>query len=86
MDRWNGNASFSLAYARMSGWRPLDSWLQGLCTNCEIRFEFRASVDADSGFFVRGQQLQVRDYKVAGPWKDLKKYKPQDWNEIVIVV
>lgn len=54
--------------------------------NCEIRFEFRASKDADSGFFIRGPQLQVRDYVVAGPWKDLKKYKPQDWNEVVIIV
>jgi hypothetical protein len=52
----------------------------------EIRVEFRADVNADSGFFVRGPQLQVRDYLVAGPYKMLKKYKPQEWNEIVIVI
>ena len=52
----------------------------------ELRLEFRAAVNADSGLFVRGPQLQVRDYPVAGPYKDLKKYKPQDWNEIVVVV
>lgn len=54
----------------------------------EIRLEFRAGVNADSGLFLRGQQsqLQVRDYLVAGPYKMLKKYKPQDWNEIVVVV
>lgn len=52
----------------------------------EIRVEFRADVNADSGFFVRGPQLQVRDYLVAGPYKMLKKYKPQDWNEIVVVI
>jgi hypothetical protein len=52
----------------------------------ELRLEFRAAVNADSGLFVRGPQLQVRDYLVAGPYKDLKKYKPQDWNEIVVVV
>ena len=52
----------------------------------ELKLEFRAAVNADSGLFVRGPQLQVRDYPVAGPYKMLKKYKPQDWNEIVVVV
>ncbi len=52
----------------------------------ELRLEFRASKNADSGLFVRGPQLQVRDYLVAGPYKELKKYKPQEWNEIVVVV
>jgi len=52
----------------------------------ELRLEFRAAVNADSGLFVRGPQLQVRDYLVAGPYKNLKKYKPQEWNEIVVVV
>jgi hypothetical protein len=52
----------------------------------ELRLEFRAGVNADSGLFVRKPQLQVRDYLVAGPYKELKKYKPQDWNEIVVVV
>lgn len=52
----------------------------------ELRFEFRAAVNADSGVFLRKPQLQVRDYPVAGPYKDLKKYKPQDWNEMVVVV
>ena len=52
----------------------------------ELRLEFRAAVNADSGVFVRGPQLQCRDYLVAGPYKTLKKYKPQEWNEIVVVV
>jgi hypothetical protein len=52
----------------------------------ELRLEFRAAVNADSGLFVRKPQLQVRDYLVAGPYKQLKKYKPQEWNEIVVVV
>ncbi len=30
--------------------------------------------------------MQVRDYLVAGPYKNLKKYRPQDWNEVVVVV
>lgn len=53
----------------------------------ELRFEFRASPRANSGVFIRGwHQLQIRDYLTVGPYKDLKKFKPQDWNEIVMVV
>jgi hypothetical protein len=52
----------------------------------ELRLEFRAGVNADSGIFLRKPQLQCRDYLVAGPYKELKKYKPQDWNEVVVVV
>jgi hypothetical protein len=52
----------------------------------ELRLEFRAAVNADSGLFVRKPQLQVRDYLVAGPYKKLEKYKPQDWNEIIVIV
>lgn len=52
----------------------------------ELRLEFRAGVNADSGLFIRTPQLQVRDYLVAGPYKELKKYKAQDWNEIVVTV
>ena len=55
-------------------------------TDFELTLDFRASVNADSGLFVRQPQLQVRDYLVAGPYKMLKKYKAQDWNEIVVVV
>jgi len=51
-----------------------------------LKLEFRASVNADSGIFIRKPQLQCRDYLVAGPYKELKKYKPQEWNEIVVEV
>ena len=51
-----------------------------------LKLEFRAGVNADSGIFLRKPQLQCRDYLVAGPYKDLKKYKPQDWNQIEIGV
>jgi hypothetical protein len=54
--------------------------------NFNLKLEFRAEVNADSGIFIRKPQLQCRDYLVAGPYKDLKKYKPQDWNEIDITV
>ncbi|QDU19300.1 3-keto-disaccharide hydrolase [Urbifossiella limnaea] len=59
---------------------------QAFGTDFELRVEFRAAVNADSGLFVRGPQLQVRDYPVAGPYKSLTKYKAQDWNEVVVVV
>jgi hypothetical protein len=52
----------------------------------ELTLEFRAAVNADSGIFVRKPQLQCRDYLVAGPYKNLKKYKPQDWNDVVVTV
>ena len=54
--------------------------------NFILRLEFRAAYNADSGIFIRGPQLQCRDYLVAGPYKQLKHYKAQDWNEIEIVV
>jgi lysophospholipase L1-like esterase len=54
--------------------------------NFILRLEFRATPNADSGVFIRKPQLQCRDYVLAGPWKDLKNYKPQEWNEIVAIV
>jgi len=51
-----------------------------------LKLEFRATPNADSGVFIRKPQLQCRDYVLAGPWKNLKSYKPQEWNEIVAVV
>lgn len=55
-------------------------------TDFHLKLEFRAGVNADSGIFLRAPQLQCRDYYVAGPYKDLKGYKPQDWNEIEVIV
>ncbi len=54
--------------------------------NFHLKLEFRAAVNADSGIYVRKPQLQCRDYLVAGPYKELKKYKAQDWNQIEVVV
>jgi len=51
-----------------------------------LKLEFRATPNADSGIFIRQPQLQCRDYPLAGPYKQLQHYKPQDWNEIVVVV
>ena len=38
----------------------------------QLKLEFRAGVNADSGIFLREPQLQCRDYLVAGPYKELK--------------
>lgn len=51
-----------------------------------LKLEFRATPNADSGVFLRGRQLQCRDYALAGPYKNLNNYKPQDWNELIIEV
>jgi len=54
--------------------------------NFVLRLQFRATPNADSGIYVRGPQLQCRDYVLAGPYKSLKNYRPQDWNDIEITV
>ncbi|MES2705199.1 MAG: GDSL-type esterase/lipase family protein [Verrucomicrobiota bacterium] len=54
--------------------------------NFTLRLEFRATPNADSGVFLRGPQLQCRDYPLAGPYKNLTQYKPQDWNEMEVTV
>lgn len=54
--------------------------------NCVFKLEFRATPNADSGVFIRKPQLQCRDYPLAGPYKNLKKYRAQDWNELVVTV
>ena len=51
-----------------------------------LKLEFRATPNADSGVYIRGPQLQCRDYLIAGPYKQLQQYKPQDWNEMIVTV
>ncbi|MCA9194269.1 MAG: DUF1080 domain-containing protein [Planctomycetales bacterium] len=51
-----------------------------------LKLQFRCTPNADSGVFVRGPQLQCRDFLLAGPYKDLKKYRQQDWNDLVVTV
>lgn len=51
-----------------------------------LRLEFRATPNADGGVFLRGPQLQVRDYRLAGPYTTLASYRPQDWNQLEITV
>lgn len=52
-----------------------------------LRLEFRAALKADSGLYVRGPQLQVRDFIRRGEMKGkLTKFKNDDWNELNITV
>lgn len=54
--------------------------------NFTLRLQFRATPNADSGLFIRQPQLQVRDYVLAGPYRNLNSYRPQDWNDLEITV
>jgi lysophospholipase L1-like esterase len=51
-----------------------------------LRLEFRATPNADSGIFIRNPQLQCRDYPLAGPYRNLRNYRPGDWNEVEVTV
>ena len=59
---------------------------QPLPANCVIRLEYRSLPIADSGVFVRGTQIQVRDFLTVGPYYDLLRHRPQDWNTLEITV
>src|SRR5205823_268179 len=50
-----------------------------------LKLEFRAAPKADSGVYIRGPQLQVRDYPTVGPYKKVK-FNNGDWNELDIKV
>ena len=66
--------------------------IQQLWTNREfaqnfiLKLEFRATPNADGGVYLRGPQLQARDYLIAGPYQKLAHFRPLDWNELVITV
>lgn len=55
-------------------------------TDFVLRLEFRAGPKANSGLYLRGKQLQVRDYATIGPYTDLKKYHEGGWNAIEVKV
>lgn len=55
-------------------------------TDFQLKLEFRAGAKADSGVYVRGPQLQVRDFIRRGEQKHLEKFKNDDWNELDITV
>jgi hypothetical protein len=51
-----------------------------------LKLEFRAAEKADSGVYIRGPQLQVRDFIRRGEQKQLQKFKNDGWNELDITV
>jgi hypothetical protein len=51
-----------------------------------LKLEFRAALQADSGVYLRGPQLQVRDFIRRGEMKHMKKFKNDDWNELDVIV
>jgi hypothetical protein len=51
-----------------------------------LKLEFRAGPKADSGVYVRGPQLQVRDYARRGEQKQLKHFQDDGWNELEVAV
>jgi hypothetical protein len=51
-----------------------------------LRLEFRAGPRANSGLYIRGKQLQVRDYPTIGPYKTLKQFHDGGWNVIEVTV
>ncbi len=56
-------------------------------TDFHLKLEFRASLKSDSGVYLRGPQLQVRDFIRRGEQKQLTEvFKNDDWNELDITV
>jgi len=52
-----------------------------------LRLQFRAGLKADSGVYIRGPQLQVRDYpRFGGEYSKVPNFKLDDWNDLEIVV
>jgi hypothetical protein len=51
-----------------------------------LKMQFRAESKADSGVYIRGPQLQVRDFIRRNEQKHLKNFKNDDWNDLVITV
>lgn len=51
-----------------------------------LKIQFRAGIKADSGVYIRGPQLQIRDFIRRGEQKQLQKFKNDDWNDLEIVV
>jgi Domain of Unknown Function (DUF1080) len=52
-----------------------------------LRLQFRAGLKADSGVYIRGPQLQVRDYpRFGGEYSKVPGFKLDDWNDLEIIV
>ena len=85
--RYVAKAGRLIVTTPMEGRRIQQLWTtREFPTNFILRLEFRATPNADSGIYIRGPQLQCRDYLLAGPYKQLTRYRPQEWNEIEVTV
>jgi hypothetical protein len=52
-----------------------------------LKLQFRAGLKADSGVYIRGPQLQVRDYpRFGGQYSKIPGFKLDDWNDLDITV
>jgi hypothetical protein len=52
-----------------------------------LKLQFRAGLKADSGVYIRGKQLQVRDYpRFGGDYSKVPGFKLDDWNDLDITV
>jgi hypothetical protein len=52
-----------------------------------LKLQFRAGLKADSGVYIRGTQLQVRDYpRFGGQYSKIPGFKLDDWNDLDITV
>jgi hypothetical protein len=51
-----------------------------------LRMQFKASLKSDSGVYLRGPQLQIRDFIRRNEQRHLKKFKNDDWNDLEVVV
>lgn len=73
---------------RIQGGKPIEDLytVRDFPRNFVLRLEFRAQPQANSGLYIRGTQLQVRDYPTVGPYQDLKSFRPGDWNAIEVTV
>ncbi len=60
--------------------------VQDFNSDFHLKLEFRAAPRADSGVYIRGKQLQVRDYPTVGPYKNLKNFHKGGWNLLDITV
>ncbi|MCR9292136.1 MAG: GDSL-type esterase/lipase family protein [bacterium] len=95
---WDGQQATSDGrYAAISGrlvvtTPPEGRKIQQLWTQREfdkdftLKLEFRTTPNADSGVFLRGKQLQCRDFPLAGPYQELRHFRSGDWNELVVEV
>lgn len=85
--RWLAQAGRIVATTPPGGRRIQQLWTtREFPQNFTLKLEFRATPHADGGVYLRGPQLQARDYLIAGPYLKLTHFRPLDWNELIITV